>query len=225
MIDLEPIWLSLKLSLATVFILALLCIPLAYYLNQWKSNVKIVVESIISLPIVLPPTVLGFYLLILFSPNSFLGKLLATFDWQLAFTFQGILIASLIYSFPFMLLPILRGFELVPQRLYHISYTLGKSKWQTLIHVILPNIKYSIVTSFILTFAHTIGEFGVILMIGGNIPGETRVASLAIYDEIEALNYSTAHMYAFILLLLSFIIIVVMKLVVKKGKGLRESIF
>ncbi len=225
MVDLEPIWLSLKLALITVVVLAIVCIPMAFYLNQWKSKAKFLVEAFVSLPIVLPPTVLGFYLLVLFSPNSFLGGVLATFNWQLVFTFQGILFASLIYSLPFMLLPILRGFDAVPQHLYNLSYTLGKSKWQTFIHIILPNIKYSVMTSFILTFAHTMGEFGVILMIGGNIPGETRVASLAIYDEMEALNYSNAHTYSFILFVLSFTIILLFKYIGRKGYGLDKSIF
>ena len=205
--NLTPIYLSLKLAIATSIILGLIGIPIAFFLSQWKSKLKVFVESFISLPIILPPTVIGFYLLVLFSPESFFGNFLAMIGLQIPFTFSGILIASMVYSFPFMIQPIQKGFENIPIHYWNISYTLGKSKMETLIKVIIPNMKHAIITGVILTFAHTMGEFGVILMIGGNIPGETKVASLAIYSDLEALNYKAAHVYSFILLAISIAII------------------
>ena len=216
MINLDPIWLSLKLALLTFALLLVIGVPVAYGLSRWKSKFKLVVESLVSLPIILPPTVIGFYLLISFAPDSAVGQFLGATGLQIPFTFLGILIASLIYSFPFMVQPIQRAFEQLPEQYWNISYSLGKSRWQTLWSVILPNIKYSIITGIVLTFAHTMGEFGVILMIGGNIPGVTRVASLAIYSEIEALNYGAAHTYSLILLLISLVVIVVLNLLNSK---------
>jgi len=200
----------MKLAMLTSFLLLVIGLPIAYGLSQWKSKMKIVVESFVSLPIILPPTVIGFYLLILFSPENAFGKTLGDAGIQIPFTFTGILIASLVYSFPFMIQPIQKGIENIPDHYWNISYTLGKSKFETFIRIILPNIKRSVITGFILTFAHTMGEFGVILMIGGNIPGETKVASLAIYSDIEALNYSGAHTYSIILLAISIAIIIIL---------------
>jgi len=194
-------------------------LPIAYALSIWKSKAKIVVESLVSLPIILPPTVIGFYLLILFSPENLFGETLANFGIHIPFTFSGILIASLVYSFPFMVQPLQKAFEQIPQHYWNISYTLGKSKFETLIKVVLPNMKHAILTGFILTFAHTMGEFGVILMIGGNIPGETKVASLAIYSDLEALDYSAAHFYSIILLTISILIIFMVNLLNKDKKA------
>ncbi len=205
--DLTPIYLSLKLAFWTSLILLILGVPVAFLLSEWKSKLKIFVESLISLPIILPPSVIGFYLLIMFSPENGFGSFLQDLGIKLPFTFSGILFASVIYSFPFMVQPIQKSFENTPKRFWDISYTLGKTKFQTLLHVIIPNIKYALITGLILTFAHTMGEFGVILMIGGNIPGETKVASLAIYSDLEALNYQAAHVYSLILLGISILII------------------
>jgi len=205
--DLSPIFLSLKLALLTSVLLLVFCLPIAYFLSTWKSRGKVFVESFVSLPIILPPSVIGFYLLIAFSPEYLFGKTLAEMGIKIPFTFTGMVIASLIYSFPFMIQPIQKAFEKIPQHYWNISYTLGKSKWETLLKVIIPNIKYAIITGSILTFAHTMGEFGVILMIGGNIPGVTKVASLAIYSDLEALNYEAAHFYSLILLGISILII------------------
>lgn len=216
MMNLDPIWLSLKLAILSSALLLVLAVPIAYGLSKWKSRFKIIVESLVSLPIILPPTVIGFYLLISFAPNSAVGQLLGATGLQIPFTFFGILVASILFSFPFMVQPIQRAFEQLPEQYWNISYSLGKTRWQTLWSVILPNIKYSIITGVVLTFAHTMGEFGVILMIGGNIPGETRVASLAIYSEIEALNYSAAHTYSLILLFISLVVIVVLNLLNSK---------
>lgn len=217
--DLSPILLSLKLALLTSFVLLVIGLPIAYALSIWKSKAKLVVESLVSLPIILPPTVIGFYLLILFSPENLFGETLANFGIHIPFTFSGILIASLVYSFPFMVQPLQKAFEQIPQHYWNISYTLGKSKFETLIKVVLPNMKHAILTGFILTFAHTMGEFGVILMIGGNIPGETKVASLAIYSDLEALDYSAAHFYSIILLTISILIIFMVNLLNKDKKA------
>ncbi|MDG1332025.1 MAG: molybdate ABC transporter permease subunit [Crocinitomicaceae bacterium] len=218
MIDLSPIWLSLKLALLTSCLLLIIGLPIAYALSQWKSRLKVVVESFVSLPIILPPTVIGFYLLIMFSPENAFGKMLGDAGIQIPFTFTGILLASFIYSFPFMVQPIQKGIESVPDHYKNISYTLGKSKFETFMRIILPNIKRSVITGFVLTFAHTMGEFGVILMIGGNIPGETKVASLAIYSDIEALNYSAAHTYSIILLGISVVIIIALNMLNAKKR-------
>jgi len=170
---------------------------------------KIVLQALISMPLVLPPSVLGFYLLLAFSPNYWFGDFLARiFDIRLAFTFAGILVGSLLYNLPFMVNSLQTGFSNLPQSLKDASYTLGKSRTTTLLKVLIPNIKPAILTGICLTFAHTIGEFGVILMIGGNIPGKTRVASLAVYDEVQALNFTMAHRYSFFLFLFSFIILI-----------------
>ena len=203
--DLTPIFLSLKLALVTTVLLAIVGIPLAGWLSMMKLKIKPVLESLIALPLVLPPTVLGFYLLIAFSPNSGLGAWLdSTFGLRLAFSWSGLVIASMIYSLPFMVQPILSALHHQDRDLIDASYLLGKSRWQTFRYISLPAVKPSVITGLILSFAHTLGEFGVVLMIGGNIPGETRVASIAIYDQVELLNYDTAHVYAMILLVISF---------------------
>ena len=162
----------------------------------------------VSLPLVLPPTVIGFYLLLAFSPANSFGKFLEQyFDIRLAFSFGGLLIGSVIYSLPFMVHPVLSGLSSLPASLEEASYSLGKTKKQTLFKVLLPNIKPSLLTGIVLAFAHTIGEFGVVLMIGGNIPGRTNLASIAVYDEVEALNYYNANIYAAILVAISVIIL------------------
>mgnify|MGYP005812894811 CR=1 FL=1 len=205
----QPIILSLELALVTTALLFVVAIPIANWLAQSKSRVKPMIESIISLPLVLPPTVLGFYLLVAFSPNNAVGNWLQnTLGIQLIFTFPGLVLASMIYSLPFMVQPIQSGLAGLSLNMKESSYVIGKSKLKTLIRVLLPNIKPSMLTALVLTFAHTMGEFGVVLMIGGNIPGVTKVASIAIYDEVESLNYAAAHQYALILLLLSFGILV-----------------
>ena len=169
------------------------------------------------MPLVLPPTVLGFYLLVLFSPNNFPGKLIENlFNLRLIFSFEGLVVASIIYSMPFMVNPIQAGFENLSSSLKEAAYTLGKSKFQTLTKVLLPNIKSSLLTGIVLSFAHTIGEFGIVLMIGGNIPGKTRVASLAIYDEVESLNYHTANVYALILFSVTFSILLIVFIINRK---------
>lgn len=205
MIDWQPLWLSFQLAFVTTAILLLLAIPLAYWLTYSRFRAKAALEAAISLPMVLPPSVLGFYLLLAFSPSNAFGHWLDHYlDIRLVFTFPGLVIASLLYSLPFMINPILAGFRSLSPALKEASGTLGKSAFTTLVRILLPNIRPSLITGVILCFAHTIGEFGVVLMIGGNIPGRTNVASLTIYDEVQSMNYSAANRYAFILLAFSF---------------------
>lgn len=208
MIDFEPLWLTLKLATVTTVILFLIAVPFANWLSQKKSNFKTLIEAIVSMPLVLPPSVLGFYLLLAFSPSHWFGKFIEQyFDLRLVFSFPGLVIASVIYSLPFMMYPLQAGFAGLSPALREASYSLGKTRWQTLSRVVLPNMKSSLLSGIVLTFAHTIGEFGVVLMIGGNIPGQTKVASIAVYDEVESLNYSGANTYAIILFVTTFFIL------------------
>ena len=207
--DWSPLLLTGKLALTTSLILFIIGLPLAYMLAYSKSKLKPIFEALIALPIVLPPTVIGFYFLLVFSPSYGLGKLLN--DWfnvRLVFSFSGLVLASLFYSLPFMIQPIQNGFNSLPKNLKEAAYVLGKSKWETLRYVLLPNMKPAIITGTVLTFAHTIGEFGVVLMVGGSIPNKTQVASSVIYEHVEALNYESAHVYSAILLVISFMILV-----------------
>jgi len=200
--------LTFRLALVTTLLLLFLGVPLAYGLAHWRSRWRPVVQAVISMPLVLPPTVLGFYLLLFFSPQRGLGHWLnKTLDLQLVFTFEGLVLGSVLYSLPFMVQPILSGFEHLPRELEEASYTLGKSRWTTFWRVLLPNLQPALLTGTILSFAHTVGEFGVVLMIGGNIPGQTKVASIAIYEEVEAMNYPLAHQYAGLLLVFTFVIL------------------
>lgn len=200
MIDWQPFLITFQLAFITTFFLFFLALPLAYYLAFSKSFIKVILEALVSMPLILPPTVLGFYLLLVFSPNSFLGNFLDTYlGLRLVFSFEGLIVASIIYSLPFMVQPLQSGLQNLPNSYREAAYVLGKSKFTTFWKVLLPNIRPSILTGIILSFAHTIGEFGVVLMIGGNIPNETRVVSIAIYDEVESLNYATANIYAGVL--------------------------
>lgn len=208
MMEWGPIILTFKLAIITTAILLVVSIPIAYWLAFTKNRIKPVLETLVSMPLVLPPTVLGFYLLVAFSPNFLLGRWLN--DWfglKLVFSFEGLVIASIIYSLPFMVHPIQSGFSNLASSLTEASFVLGKSKLTTLFKVLLPNIKPSLLTGLVLAFAHTIGEFGVVLMIGGNIPDKTKVASIAIYDEVESLNYASANAYSFILFAVTFVVL------------------
>ncbi len=207
--DLNPIWLTLRLAVITSLVLLAMGLPLAWFLSRGRSIFKILLEAIITMPLVLPPSVLGFYLLLAFSPQHGVGKWLQqVFNIQFVFSFQGLVLASVIYSMPFMIGPIKSGLQGLPVSLSQASYSIGKSKWQTFVHVLLPNIKPSLLTAIVLTFAHTLGEFGVVLMIGGNIPGVTRVASIAVYDSVEQMDYATANAYSLILFCITFILVV-----------------
>lgn len=203
-----PIWLTLKLAGITTLILLIIGLPLAWWLSRKRSFFKIITEAIITMPLVLPPSVLGFYLLLAFSPQQGLGKWLQqTFNIQFVFSFPGLVLASVIYSMPFIISPVKSAFQQLPLSLSQASYTLGKTPWQTFTHVLLPNIKPSLLTAAVLTFAHTLGEFGVVLMIGGNIPGVTRVASIAVYDSVEQMNYTAANNYSLVLFTITFVMV------------------
>jgi len=204
----QTLLITFELAGITTLILFLIGIPIAFLLSESTSRFKPLVETLISMPLVLPPTVLGFYLLLLLSPQNVIGKWLDQyFNIRLVFSFAGLVLGSVIYSLPFMIHPLQSGFENIPKSYSEVSYTLGKSKWETLLKVLLPNMRPALLTGIVLTFAHTVGEFGVVLMLGGNIPGETRVASIAIYDEVEGLNYATANQYALILFVFSFLVL------------------
>jgi molybdate transport system permease protein len=208
MIDFDPIYLTLKLAFTTTIILLIVGLPLAYWLAYSKMKSKTIIEAIVSLPLVLPPSVLGFYLLIAFSPENAFGKFLDDyFDIRLVFTFTGLVISSVLYSLPFMVQPVQSGFKSISKNLIDASYTLGKSKWQTVFQVLLPNMKTALLTGIVLSFAHTIGEFGVVLMVGGSIPNETKVVSIAVFDEVTAMNYHDANVYSAILLVFSFVVL------------------
>ena len=215
--DLSPLILTFKLAAITTSLLLIVGIPLSYWLAFSKFRLKFLFEALVSMPLVLPPSVLGFYLLVVFSPQNFIGDFLDKyFSLRLVFSFEGLILSSFIFSLPFMVHPIIAGFKSIPTNIQEAAYTLGKSKFTTLKKVLLPNIKPALLSGIVLSFAHTVGEFGVVLMIGGNIPNQTRVASIAIYDEVEALNYNTANKYAFILLLISFAILIIMHYYNKK---------
>ncbi|UTJ07855.1 molybdate ABC transporter permease subunit [Arcobacter roscoffensis] len=207
-IELTPFYISFKLAFITTVILFILALPLSWWLSQSNSKVKPFIEALTALPIVLPPSVIGFYILWSLSSNSYIGAFFEeTFGIQLVFNFTGLVIASCFYSLPFMVQPLQSGFENLNKNMLEASYISGKSKLTTLFKVALPNIKPSLLTALIVTFAHTVGEFGVVLMIGGSIPGETKVASVAIYEFVEILDYDMAHVYSAIMLVLSFVVL------------------
>lgn len=206
--EFTPFVLSFKLAGLTTIILFVLALPLAWYLSQTSSRAKPFLEAITALPIVLPPSVLGFYILVSLSHNSPLGAFFKeTFDVKLVFNFTGLVIASCFYSLPFMVQPLQSGFESLEKNMLEASFVAGKSTFVTLLKVALPNIKPSILTAVIITFAHTVGEFGVVLMVGGSIPGETKVASVAIYEMVEMMDYTGAHIYAAIMISISFLVL------------------
>ena len=205
-IDFQPFLISFKLAGITTLILFFISLPLAWYLSQTKSKIKPVLEAITSLPIVLPPSVLGFYILWALSFNSPIGIFFEeNFGIKLVFNFYGLVIASCFYSLPFMVQPMQSGLESLNKNMLEASYICGKNKIVTLFRIALPNIKPSLMTAIIVTFAHTVGEFGVVLMVGGSIPGETKVASVAIYELVEIMDYTKAHIYSVIMIILSFL--------------------
>ena len=207
-LEFAPFILSFKLASITTIILFIISVPLAWYLSQTKSKAKPFLEAITALPIVLPPSVLGFYILFALSQNSPIGSFFDEyFDVKLVFNFPGLVVASCFYSLPFMIQPLQSGFENINKNMLEASYVSGKSKFQTIFKVALPNIKPALMTAIIVTFAHTVGEFGVVLMVGGSIPEETKVASVAIYEMVEIMNYTGAHIYSAIMLIISFLVL------------------
>lgn len=219
-IDWTPLLLTFRLAAITTVILFLIGVPLACWIAYTRSRIKPVIETLVSMPLVLPPSVLGFYLLLAFSPQHAFGRWLDEwFGIQLVFSFTGLVIGSVIFSLPFMVQPIQAGLQALPRSLLEASRTLGKSDAVTLFRVLLPNVKPALLSAGVLSFAHTIGEFGVILMIGGNIPGVTKVASIAIYDEVESLNYAAAHFYAGVLFAVSFAILLLVYVLNRRMAG------
>ncbi|MUU35551.1 molybdate ABC transporter permease subunit [Helicobacter pylori] len=209
--------LSFSLALITTLILLPIGIFLGYFLSLKRNLLTSLIETLVYMPLVLPPSVLGFYLLLIFSPSSFLGAFLQdVFNVKLVFSFQGLILGSVIFSLPFMVSPIKSALISLSTSLKEASYSLGKGEYYTLFFVLLPNIKPSLLMAIITTFTHTIGEFGVVMMLGGDILGETRVASIAIFNETEALNYPKAHQYALTLTLISFSLLFVTLFLNKK---------
>lgn len=205
-LDWSALWLTVKLGLLTVVILLLIAIPFSWWLSRYQGKAKPVIEACITLPLVLPPTVLGFYLLLAFSPETWLGQQYqALTGQQLAFSFEGILLASLLYSLPFVVQPILTAFSQLGTQYDGVAASLGIPAYKRFCFLILPLIKPAIVSAATLGFAHTLGEFGLVLMIGGNIPGETQVLSIALYNHVEMMDYQQAHRLAAVLLLFSFV--------------------
>jgi molybdate transport system permease protein len=202
------LWLSVRLAACVAAILLLAGMPLAYWLAQTKWRGRFLLESVVALPLVLPPTVLGFYLLATMGANGPLGRVwMALFGHPLAFTFTGLVLASVIYSLPFAVQPLIAAFEGVDARLLDAAAVLGAGRWRSFREIILPLSIPGVITAAVLSFAHTLGEFGVVLMVGGSIPGETRTVSIDIYDHVQSLDYGAANRSAIALLLISFAVL------------------
>lgn len=209
-VELGPVWLTLQLAAVTVLVLLVLATPLAWWLAFTRSRARTAVESIVALPLVLPPTVLGFYLLLLLAPGSPVGRLwLEVTGDTLAFSFWGLLVASVLYSLPFMVQPLQSSFEAVGGGPMEAAATLRARPLDAFFTVAVPLSLRGFLTAVVLTFAHTVGEFGVVLMVGGNIPGRTKVISIAIYEHVETLRYADAHALSAVLLVFSFLVLAV----------------
>ena len=207
-LELGPVWLSLQLATVTVLVLLVVATPLAWWLAFTRSRARTIIEAVVAMPLVLPPTVLGFYMLILLGPAGWVGGAwLSLTDTTLTFSFTGLVVASVIYSFPFTVQPLQAAFEGVGRSPLEAAATLGASPLDRFWHVASPLALRGYVSAVVLTFAHTLGEFGVVLMVGGNIPGSTKVISIAIYEHVETLDYAQAHVLAAGLLLFSFIVL------------------
>ena len=205
-LDWQALWLTVKLALLTTAILLVIGLPSAWWLARYQGRFKALIEALIALPLVLPPTVLGFYLLMAFSPNTWLGNAWQSLTGQsLAFSFSGILLGSVIYSLPFVLQPLHNGFSQLGLKYSQAAAGLGMPARQRFFHLLLPLMKPSIISAATLGFAHTLGEFGLVLMIGGNLPGETQVLSIALYNHVEALDYQQAHSLAAVLIVFSVV--------------------
>ncbi len=203
--DFAALILTLKLALTATAILLLVGTPLAWWLARTRARLKPVAEAIVALPLVLPPTVLGFYLLILLNPQSAIGSFwLSVTGETLTFSFSGLVLASVLYSLPFMVQPLQSAFETIARKPMELAASLGASPWDAFVSVAVPASARGFVTAIVLTFAHTLGEFGIVLMVGGNIPDRTRVISIAVYENVERLDYAQAHSLSLVLLALSF---------------------
>ncbi len=216
-VDLLPLWLTLKLAVLSTAFLFVLAMPVVYWLHWTRSRAGYAVRTLVNMPLVLPPVVIGFYLLLAFSPAHPFGRLLhSVFHTNFVFTFEGLVAGSVLFNAPFMINPILSGLEGLPKSLTEASFVLGRGAFATFVRVLLPSIRPALLTGAILTFAHTIGEFGMVLMIGGKIPGVTRVASIAVFDEVESLNFAAAHVYSAVLVAVSFVVLLALILVNKR---------
>ncbi|CEG51112.1 molybdate ABC transporter permease subunit [Stutzerimonas kunmingensis] len=210
-IDLAAIWLTFKLASVTTLVLLLIGTPIAWWLARTTSRMKGPIGAVVALPLVLPPTVLGFYLLVAMGPNGFIGQFTQSLGLgTLPFTFAGLVVGSVFYSLPFVVQPLQNAFEAIGERPLEAAATLRAGPWDTFFSVVLPLARPGFITASILGFAHTVGEFGVVLMIGGNIPGQTRVVSVQIYDHVEAMEYAQAHWLAGGMLLFSFLVLLVL---------------
>lgn len=220
--DLQALWLTIKLASMTTVILLMIGTPLAWWLSRTRSWLYRPVSAVVALPLVLPPSVLGFYLLIALGPHSPLGQFTKAIGiGLLPFTFWGLVIASVLYSMPFLVQPLQTAFESVGKRPLEVAATLRATPLQTFFRVVVPMTKTGFLTASVMAFAHTVGEFGVVLMIGGNIPAETRVASVQIYDYVEALEYGQAHTLAGILLAFSFLVLLALNVFKKDTRHVR----
>ncbi len=209
--DWQAIALTLQLASVTTALLLVLCTPLAWWLAHTHSRWRVPVGAVVALPLVLPPTVIGFYLLVFMGPHGPLGALMDRFGLaRLPFTFGGLVIGSLVYSLPFAVQPLQRAFEALGQRPLEVAATLGAGRWDRFCNVVLPLARPGFISAGVLSFAHTVGEFGVVLMLGGNIPGVTRVVSVQIYDHVEALQYTQAHHLAAGMVVFSFVVLVLL---------------
>ena len=214
--DLTALLLSLKLALISTIILLVFGTPLAWYLSRSKSRFKFIIESIIAMPLVLPPTVLGFYVLLAMGPNGPIGILTGALDFgSMAFTFEGLVVGSVIYSMPFVVQPLQNSFTSVDESYLETASTLGASSIDRFFTIVIPLSRSGFITALILGFAHTLGEFGIVLMIGGNIPNETQVVSIAIYEHVELMQYQKANLLSVYLLIISFLLLVILHFVNK----------
>lgn len=217
----EPIWLTLKLALVSTLVLLVLGIPFAWWLAQRRGWLIDTLNTLVALPLVLPPTVIGFYLLLVMSPESPLGSWLDnTFGLMLPFSFTGLVIGSVIYSLPFVIQPVRNAFAAIGPEPLETAATLRANPIDAFFTVALPLARPGILTAAVLGFAHTLGEFGVVLLIGGNIPGETRVVSIAIYDQVETLEWANAHWLSGIMLVISFLLLLVMQRLQRRSQGM-----
>ena len=219
--DLIALWISLKLATATVVLLLLLCTPLAWWLAMTRSRWRVVAEAIAALPLVLPPTVLGFYLLLFLGPHGWGGRLMHQFGLQpLSFSFSGLVLGSMLYSMPFVVQPLQGAFQAVGVRALEVAATLRASPWDRFFTVALPLARRGFITGSVLAFAHTLGEFGVVLMLGGNIPGRTQTASIVIFNHVETLDYAAAQRLSATLLLACFCLLLI---VYAANRGVRAA--